>query len=298
MTKSNGVTRIRSLGLVALVMTLVSWTWQAKEQETKQEDKAIKIPFTLSIGQILVEGKINDKGPYNFIFDTGTNVTLVFPETAKETGISNGEQATLSLGTVSRKDQSIRVIKVNEMSKHPKDATPVHGIIGTDFIQLYLVTIDFKDTSVTFAPIDDEGARKKEMDPKHTLPITISRSLPYAEIWINEKGPFEILLDTGSNLTCVSKKIGAELKLEPEKGKKNPKADFGLKDHITEKLQVAVTDPPSQGAKSGKNGSVGNNYFCQFRTTFDLKRKEVCLVPNGYVPDYKDFVLPPKKKKE
>jgi hypothetical protein len=132
------------------------------------------------------------------------------------------------------------------------------------------------------------------MDPKHTISVSITRNLPYGDIYINTQGPYSILLDTGSNLTAISKEIAKELGLKPEKGKRNPVADFGLKDHITENLQVVPTDPPAQGARSGKNGSVGNNYFCQFRTTFDLKKKEVCLVPNGYVPDYKDFVLPKK----
>jgi hypothetical protein len=132
---------MRTLLLVALVPWTTCFSWQ----ETKQEvPKPVKVPFKLTIGQILLEVKVDDKGPLNFILDTGSNVTVIVPEAAEKHDFRNGDVVKLTMGDLTHKDQPIRVMKVFELSKAPKDIPPVHGILGSNFIENYLVRLTLR----------------------------------------------------------------------------------------------------------------------------------------------------------
>src|SRR5207244_3719890 len=55
------------------------------------KSKAVVVPFeVLPSGHITVQVKVNGKGPYKLIFDTGAPITLMNNKVAKEAGLLKG----------------------------------------------------------------------------------------------------------------------------------------------------------------------------------------------------------------
>src|SRR5262249_10249775 len=59
---------------------------------------SVTVPFRLLNNHVYVQAKVNGKGPYTFIVDTGGH-TLISPRLAKEAGLNSvGESATSGAG--------------------------------------------------------------------------------------------------------------------------------------------------------------------------------------------------------
>src|ERR1043166_4107067 len=75
--------------LFALLLFLVP-ALQAEEPRAKPVEaaKAVVVPFeTLPSGHMTVMVKVNGKGPYRLIFDTGAPITLMNNKIAREAGL-------------------------------------------------------------------------------------------------------------------------------------------------------------------------------------------------------------------
>src|SRR5271157_3962262 len=71
--------------LLAICVACLVLAGPARGDEPK---KTIKVPFELLKSQhMVVQVKINGKGPYRLIFDTGAPVTLINNKVAKESGV-------------------------------------------------------------------------------------------------------------------------------------------------------------------------------------------------------------------
>ena len=61
---------------------------QKKETKKEKEAKTVVVPFEiLKSGHVAVDVKVNGKGPYKLIFDTGAPISLVNNKLAKEAGL-------------------------------------------------------------------------------------------------------------------------------------------------------------------------------------------------------------------
>lgn len=108
---------------------------------------------------IFVKVRINGKGPFLFLLNTGANRSVVDSVTAAklqlpQTGYDSVEgtagkvraalvnTTTLQLGATTRKGMSIT--RRNLKDSYIPAPSYLHGIIGTDFLQHYVVQINFK----------------------------------------------------------------------------------------------------------------------------------------------------------
>lgn len=108
---------------------------------------------------IFVKVRINGKGPFLFLLNTGANRSVVDSVTAAklqlpQTGYDSVEgtagkiraalvnTTTLQLGTITRKGMSIT--RRNLKNSFLPAPAYLHGIIGTDFLQHYVMQINFK----------------------------------------------------------------------------------------------------------------------------------------------------------
>jgi len=135
----------------------------------------VTVPFDLLLTKhMVVKVRINGKGPYRVIFDTGAPVSLINSKTATATGVlsNNTAQTTFSLfGPIAQttittleigglKAQEVPVIVMD----HPtveiisKALGPVEGIIGFPFFARYKMTLDYQAKRLTFAPNGFEPA--------------------------------------------------------------------------------------------------------------------------------------------
>jgi predicted aspartyl protease len=114
---------------------------------------------------ILIPVKINGKGPYTFVLDTGATFTCIdqpvatelkLPEWNQQVGIGIAVQNanatklvdvdTLEVGTASAQKLKACVI---ELKNFQTAGLNIHGLLGLNFLKSYRMTIDFKRKVVT-----------------------------------------------------------------------------------------------------------------------------------------------------
>jgi membrane-associated protease RseP (regulator of RpoE activity) len=151
-----------------ILVILPLFLFTALTNAAEPEAGPVKVPFALlKTGHMTVQVKVNGKGPYTLIFDTGAPITLVNNKIAKEAGLLKGVQKpafTLfgSMGEVKIRDldvggQAARDVAAVVMD-HPtveaisKAFGPIDGIVGFPFFARYKMTLDYQAKTMTFVP--------------------------------------------------------------------------------------------------------------------------------------------------
>jgi hypothetical protein len=128
------------------------------------------VPFEmLASNHMLVNAKINGKGPYRLIFDCGAPITLLSNSASESSGVvkknaprsflfamrGEAKVGTLEVGGLSARDLPVIVLD------HPTLTAlggflgrPIDGIIGFTFFARYKTTIDYQKNEMTFEPVD------------------------------------------------------------------------------------------------------------------------------------------------
>lgn len=147
---------------VALLLVVPAWAADAPA-------KPVKVPFELLASKhMAVSVKINGKGPYRLIFDTGAPITLLSNKVAKEAGVLPkdarpplfavfGAMGQFPIQTL--EVEGLKAEKVNAIvMDHPavialaRALGPVEGIVGFPFFARYTMTIDYQAKELTLAP--------------------------------------------------------------------------------------------------------------------------------------------------
>ncbi len=130
--------------------------------------KPIVVPFqTLPSRHIVLDVKINGKGPYKLIFDTGAPLNLVSSKLAKDAGLKTkgggffGGPPTATADPIKIGDVTAEKVPVMVMD-HPtvkaistaflKEHGPIEGIVGFPFFARYTMTIDYQAKTMTLTP--------------------------------------------------------------------------------------------------------------------------------------------------
>lgn len=114
-----------------------------------------------------IQVKINDKGPYRLIFDTGAPTNLVNNKVAKEAGLLEKGDKTAPLFGASMNAKTIKKLEIGGLKlegmttmvmDHPTVSAiaeavgPVEGIVGFPFFARYKMTIDYEKKEMTLTP--------------------------------------------------------------------------------------------------------------------------------------------------
>jgi hypothetical protein len=134
----------------------------------KPAAKPIVIPFeTLKSGHMAVQIKVNGKGPYRVIFDTGAPINLLNNKLAKEADllknapksmlpfmgtIAEVKVKELEVGNAKGTDQQAVVMDHPLVELMSKKLGPLYGIVGFPFFARYRMTIDYQAETLTFVP--------------------------------------------------------------------------------------------------------------------------------------------------
>lgn len=131
--------------------------------------KPARVPFELLASKhMAVNVKINGKGPYRLVFDTGAPITLLSNRAAKEAGVVPKDARPPLLAFFGAMGQfpiqtleiaGLKADKVNAIvMDHPAVTTmaqfmgPLDGIVGYPFFARYTMTIDYQAREMTFVP--------------------------------------------------------------------------------------------------------------------------------------------------
>ena len=157
----------------------------------------VTIPFRMVRNMIIIKLTINDKGPFNFILDTGVGLMIITdPDIVDSLNISRKHSIKLhGLGQgddLEAQLTSALNIKLHGLTSHNVGAAiltkdflglsncagmPIHGLLGYEFFSNVAVKINFQDsTLVVFRPSQIKKYAKGEK-----LPITVENNKPYVQ---------------------------------------------------------------------------------------------------------------------
>ena len=161
--------------LVMLSLALLARADDVKPLE-KTADKPVTVPFELlKTGHLAVNVKVNGKGPYLVIFDTGSPLTFFNNKLAKEAGLvpADSKPNLLLLKTKEPVTMQVGELKAEKVSpmvmNHPLIEAlgtglgkPLYGIVGFPFFARYKTTLDYQKKEMVFAPTEYEARQRAD----------------------------------------------------------------------------------------------------------------------------------------
>jgi hypothetical protein len=162
--------------------------------------------------------------------------------------------------------------------------------------------------SVSLGDSVKEKADKKLDTTPVVVPFELLSSRHMAvQVKINGKGPYRLVFDTGAPMNLINNNIAKESGVLDPKAKRPAFAPFGtmgsqtmktleVGDAKQEKVPTVVMDHPTVAAISEAlgpiDGIIGFPFFARYKMTVDYQKKQLTLVPNGYVPgDYLEGMM-------
>lgn len=151
------------LGLLVLAGTAVV---RADDPTPKKPDAETvhRIPYRLTdTKHIMVRLKLNGKGPFNFILDTGAPAVFVTKAVAKKIGLEEDKKG---WGTFDKfaieggakvehaKGRVADLFQLDGMNSLGLAGVELHGVVGYNVLARYRITYDFTDDKLTFVPLE------------------------------------------------------------------------------------------------------------------------------------------------
>jgi predicted aspartyl protease len=286
---------------------------------TLAEDRECVVPesirFRLASAQkplILVPVHVNDKGPYQFILDTGASHCLFSTELSELLGLRPGMEklAIGAAGTVkvalsqvarlavgSRRQHNLQVAITDELRRVAAAiGTRVDGVLGFEFVKDFSLTIDYQAGAIWFSTPAETGNGSHSAQ---SIPFQLAGSrkpLILVPVIVNEQGPFQFALDTGASRTMLSSELAARLALETVedgaatggggqirilagKVKLLAVGNATVRDHAIGVGGFLAT--LSAAVEVNLDGILGYNFLNQFRVTIAYPRGILELAPAG-----------------
>jgi len=310
-------TYIRWLALVAAVLVGPTFLAGASAQTTGYRftsgGSAPGVPFELSGNLIILEVRVNRSKPLHFIFDTGAEISVIDPQSARAlklrtkgklkldaTGgsVQSGliPSVSLSVPGVEVFNQALATIDLDAFA--PLFGFKIDGIIGHDFINNFVVEIDYASGVMNF--FDTQGY--KYHGAGESIPIEIVDKTPYVRgrIVLDGREPIEgkFEIDTGGtgilnlNTPFVNKHKMLETLAKQTQGKMGGAggSSVTVKAHVPaiELGSFAIRNPLvvfAKGTEGSENsteydGSLDNGFFSQFKVILNYSGSQIILEQN------------------
>lgn len=130
----------------------------------KPAAKAYQVPYRLTnTNHVLVRAKLNGKGPFNFILDTGAPALFVSPAICDKLGIKANSQGWGTIpsfeieGRVPLKNARARIetpFQLEGMNGLGLAGAELHGIIGYTVLAQFRLEFDFTRNKMSWTPLD------------------------------------------------------------------------------------------------------------------------------------------------
>lgn len=172
-----------------------------------------ELPFRLINNHIYLDVRLNGKGPYRLLFDSG-GANVVTPTLAAELGLEPegalqgrgvGEQSedvglvkveTLSVGDVTLDDQVFAVFPLEPFSD--VEGVPQYGLVGYEVFKRFVVRLDYENSRITLS----EPATFEYSGDGVVVPFKFNGHIPQVEGSVDGvSGKFD--LDTGSRASLT-----------------------------------------------------------------------------------------------
>ncbi len=134
------------------------------DEPIKTAPESVEVPYRLTIPKhILVRAKINGKGPFNFILDTGAPALFLATDVAKKIGIKEDKKGWGVFdrfeieGGLVLKNATGRIetpFQIEGMNGMGLGGAELHGIIGYNILAQFRIDVDFTKDKMTWTRLD------------------------------------------------------------------------------------------------------------------------------------------------
>lgn len=127
--------------------------------------ETLAIPYRLSdVKHVVVRIKINNKGPFNFIVDTGAPAVYLGNEVAKKLGLETKEEGYWQVFDSMEVEGGLKVIKLRARVEEPFQlkginkmnaaGMPYHGVLGYSVLSQFQIEYDFTQPHMKWTRLD------------------------------------------------------------------------------------------------------------------------------------------------
>ena len=314
-------TRLRLLKTVLIfIFTLFLYSASAQTIGFKITNSSGRTTFSFKKvnNLIIIPVTLNNALPLNFILDTGVRTTILTDRTISDlVNISYDKIVTISgvghirelnaylAGNISLNmpgieghGQSLIVLEEDYLELRSHLGTNVHGIIGYEFFNHFVIKIDYINEVVTvYDPEVFKPGRKFA-----EVPFTIEQGRPYITVNVTQHNDsvliLKLLIDSGashgllletdtddnillpdSNIhTVIGWGLGGELTGNLGRVKKLSFENFEFKD-VLASFTENYSDKET-ALITGRNGSIGGDLLSRFTAIFDYNANKLYLRKN------------------
>jgi len=279
--------------------------WTVSDARIDNPSGRTTVPFQLLNNHIYAKVKINGKGPFLCIFDTGGH-DLLTPETARLLAVKSEGQApgtgagvnvvdtafargvSFQIGDLTIAGQTIAVLPFEEREV---EGFPEQGMIGFEVFRRFVTQIDYGKRTLTFI----DPARFDPKDAGTPIPFVFYSHLPQVQgAFEGIPGLFDIDTGSRSELDITKPTVAANGLMA-----KHPKGvaavdGWGVggpsRSYITRGSELTLgpiktsgvvagfsTDAKGAFADPNYEGNVGSKFLKQFIVTFDYGRQIMYL---------------------
>src|ERR1043166_8008926 len=270
-----------------------------------------KLKFRLAGGAqplILLPIHVNDRGPFDFILDTGAGTSLVSIDLARELnlktiGSKHGQTAGGKVAVSLAKVDSIRAgeIKLENVDVGIVDLSQIGGRVGAkidgdlgyNFLKHFRVTIDYRDLVLR---LDDPKRIESFVRGAQTeVPVRLAnpaKPLLLVDVHANGRGPFQFAIDTGTSTTAIAPELVQQLDIRTSPAgigttgggaidfSAGSLESFHLGGAKIDNLQIVIADffPMLSAAVGAKlDGIVGYNFLRHYKVVIDYPNETFTL---------------------
>ena len=213
------------------LLFLVSPPGQAQEYfKFDKPRKKLSIKFNQHRNLIIVPVYLNDKGPFNFVLDTGVgNGIITDPSLMKSLELKKGKEIKITGAGSDQADLKAYIIpnikvQISEVTAPSLALTilsedvfnlssyvgmPIYGILGYQFFNSFVVRVNFPETLLTLYPPKTFTYKKRD---GVRIPFELEDQKPYiyATITMNDSSKVNarMILDTGAG-HAISLELGS-----------------------------------------------------------------------------------------
>jgi predicted aspartyl protease len=179
---------------------------------------------------ILLPVQINDKGPFDFILDTGAGTSLLSLQLAEQleiqvVGSKEGQSAggkvtvalakvaSLAVGEARLENVDVGVVDLGQISKAV--GAKIDGDLGYNFLKNYRTIIDYGASEIGFE--DAKRIERFGSAGQTEIPIRLAnpaKPLILVDVYANGRGPFQFAIDTGTSTTAINPALAEKLGIE------------------------------------------------------------------------------------